>query len=244
MEKYILRLDDACPTMNKKAWENIENILDKYHITPIVGVIPNNKDKLFNWEFDENFWTETVERWKSKNWTIAIHGYEHLYHNCVTCIHSEFSELSYDEQKDKIEKGLAILKDYNVYPTCFFAPGHTFDNTTVDVIRDIGSIDFISDGYALKPYKYRDMVFFPSIFDTPHKTLPFGIFTFILHPNFEPEERIKMLEEFLCENHDKFVNADELYESVDKNRRRTIFELIIEPTIETLRKIRNSIAKR
>ena len=43
--KYILRLDDACPTMDVAKWDRIEKICDKFLIRPIIAVVPNNKDK-------------------------------------------------------------------------------------------------------------------------------------------------------------------------------------------------------
>ena len=46
MIKYIFRLDDACPSMNHEKWNRILSIFDKYNISPIIAVIPNNQDKL------------------------------------------------------------------------------------------------------------------------------------------------------------------------------------------------------
>lgn len=37
MAYFILRLDDACPQMNKKKWEDMEKLLNQYGIQPIVG---------------------------------------------------------------------------------------------------------------------------------------------------------------------------------------------------------------
>ena len=45
MVRYIIRLDDASPTMNWSKWNAIFEILDKFHIKPIIAVIPNNEDK-------------------------------------------------------------------------------------------------------------------------------------------------------------------------------------------------------
>ena len=56
MQKYIVRLDDACPTMDRKKWNRFFDILDKYNIKPIVAVIPNNEDKnMLIDEYDKNF---------------------------------------------------------------------------------------------------------------------------------------------------------------------------------------------
>ena len=41
---YLIRLDDACPTMDVVKWDKIEKMLDKYHIKPMVGIVPANND--------------------------------------------------------------------------------------------------------------------------------------------------------------------------------------------------------
>lgn len=66
MLSYIIRLDDATPRMNPQGWQAVEDILDKYGVKPIVGIIPDNRDPLFIWKEDPDFWTETVQRWQNK----------------------------------------------------------------------------------------------------------------------------------------------------------------------------------
>ena len=44
MSKYIMRLDDAAEKMNVEKWLRMEQLLDKYSIKPLVGVIPACKD--------------------------------------------------------------------------------------------------------------------------------------------------------------------------------------------------------
>ena len=76
MQKYLIRLDDACPTMDSKKWGRIEKIIEKLP-PPMVGVIPANKDKRQMCEApDEHFWGK-VRRWQEKGWVIALHGYDH-----------------------------------------------------------------------------------------------------------------------------------------------------------------------
>ena len=43
--KYLLRFDDIAPNMNWRLFYKIKELLIKYKIKPILGVIPNNKDK-------------------------------------------------------------------------------------------------------------------------------------------------------------------------------------------------------
>ena len=50
--KYLLRFDDIAPNMNWRLFYKIKELLIKYKIKPILGVIPNNKDKeLKNFQF-------------------------------------------------------------------------------------------------------------------------------------------------------------------------------------------------
>ena len=44
---YLIRLDDASEYMNVDNWAMIEELLEKYGIKPIVGIIPKNEDKEF-----------------------------------------------------------------------------------------------------------------------------------------------------------------------------------------------------
>lgn len=79
MGKYILRLDDACEKMDIEKWNRIESLLDKYGIKPLVGVIPSCQDpSMDEYQFDDSFW-DKVNRWIAKKWTIAMHGYKHVF---------------------------------------------------------------------------------------------------------------------------------------------------------------------
>ena len=43
---YLVRLDDACPQMNRLRWQRIENILDKYDV--IITNPPIKADGRYN----------------------------------------------------------------------------------------------------------------------------------------------------------------------------------------------------
>ena len=133
MAKYIIRLDDACPKRDIKKWDKIECLLDKYNIRPLVGIIPNCKDPdMEKYSEDSNFWIGRVKSWKEKNWTLALHGYEHVFVTEDAGINpvnkkSEFAGLSLEEQREKIRNGIEVLRKYGIEPNVFFAPAHTFD---------------------------------------------------------------------------------------------------------------------
>ena len=62
MSQYILRLDDASDYMDIKKWQRMEELLDRYGIKPLVGVIPDNRDSslIDTYEQDPEFWDKTA----------------------------------------------------------------------------------------------------------------------------------------------------------------------------------------
>ena len=40
--EYIVRLDDACPTMDAPRWSEVESLLVRHDVKPIVAVVPAN----------------------------------------------------------------------------------------------------------------------------------------------------------------------------------------------------------
>jgi len=220
MARYIIRLDDACPQMDIVKWTKMEEILDKYGIKPIVGVIPDNKDPMFSYGDDGMFWDKCL-MWQNKSWTLAIHGLNHFlskhkaggYFQKSHSVKSEWAGLPEEKQYEMLKSGMDILKQKNLKPTCFFAPCHTYDINTVRAIQKYNREHetlYISDGYALRPYYKNNIWFLPSLFDAPHKMIGNGYYTFVFHPNNMNESSFEKLEEFINSNVDKFVNADDV----------------------------------
>lgn len=212
---YILRLDDASDYMDIEKWTRIEELLDKYNIKPIVGIIPDNKDKslIEKYKKDKNFW-QKAKKWKNKGWTIALHGCNHEYITDDGGINpvnrrSEFAGVSYEEQCRKIENGIKILEKYEVYPEIFFAPSHTFDLNTIKALREKSNIRIISDTIANDVYYKYDMYFIPQQ-SGKVRTLPFKIVTFCYHPNIMEEKDFQILEDFLNKYNKKFVTVKEV----------------------------------
>lgn len=209
MSKYILRLDDAAPCANWENWERMELLLDQYGITPLVGVIPNCRDKQINrFEKREDFW-ELVQKWSEKGWTVAMHGYDHVYVTCEGGVNpvnlkSEFAGLSLNAQKEKIRKGIAIFRKYQIEPRVFFAPAHTFDQNTIQAIKEESNICIISDTVAYDRY-YQDGITYVPQQSGQVRKLPFRCVTFCYHPNTCDDNSFKTLEKFLEKNKEKFV---------------------------------------
>ncbi len=186
--KYLIRLDDACPTMSQERWNAFEELFDEFSICPIVAVIPNNADPAMVIDSpDGNFW-EKVRTWQNKGWEIALHGYTHKMRktNVKQVLpfydRSEFSGLSYYEQAQKISSGIDIFKQQSVETRIFVAPAHSFDYTTLNVLQNETKIEIVSDGIALNFYYVGKLIFIPQQLSR-FSLKPFGLWTICLHPN-------------------------------------------------------------
>lgn len=248
MGKYIIRLDDACSTMNHANWNRMEQLLDKYSIKPIVGIIPDNKDKDFSWEKDEEFWKRALN-WQKKGWTIAQHGLHHVLHRYEKIkehyqlshsTNTEFTGIPLQEQINMLQKGNEMIKEHGIYPCCFFAPAHTYDLNTVEALKKIEGIEFISDGYALRIFKKDDMNFLPSICDGPFH-LPFGLYTYVFHPSVMKERDFLRIEKFLEKNYKNVISVDRI--NWRNIRKQGLIGIFLEYSIFFLRAIRKKVQK-
>lgn len=152
---YLLRFDDICPAMNWAVWDQVETSLREHHIKPIVAVVPDNRDPSLNVAPPvADFW-DRVRAWQGSGWTIGMHGFQHRYVTAKAGIvglnaRSEFAGLPRDEQTQKIRAGLEIFRSRDVTPEVWIAPGHSFDEATVEVLTQLG-LRRISDGFFRRP---------------------------------------------------------------------------------------------
>lgn len=209
MAKYIMRLDDACHRMNIDKWSRMESILDKYGVRPLVGVVPKIEDEeMMEYDYNPDFWN-IVDRWKSKDWSIALHGYEHDCKSKNGGLHpvnnrSEFAGVSLEEQKRKIKAGYEILKENKVAPVAFFAPAHTFDENTIEALKTETDIRIVSDTISNKPYCKYGVTFVPQQTGRV-RSLPLDTVTFCYHPNKMCDDDFKKMETFIQKHYKSFV---------------------------------------
>ena len=224
MSKYIMRLDDACEKRNIKNWERIEELLDKYGVKPLVGVIPNCEDTMMNkYKKDIDFWKK-VSIWQDKGWKIALHGYNHVYSTNYGGINpvnkrSEFAGEPLEVQCEKIRSGITIFKDHNISPLVFFAPSHTFDKNTINAIKMESDIRIISDTIASDSYCEDGITYVPQQSGSVRK-LPFHTITFCYHPNTMNEDSFLKLENFLDRNYMNFIS----FPLCETKRKRNIYD--------------------
>ena len=209
MGKYIMRLDDACERRNIENWDRIESLLDEYGIKPLVGVIPCCHDQAMEkYPEDVNFW-ERCHAWHDKGWTVAMHGYNHVYTTQNGGINpvnkrSEFAGVPYEIQKEKICQGVLLMKEHGINPQVFFAPSHTFDCNTIRALKTASNIRIISDTVATDAYYADGFTFIPQQ-SGKVRALPFKITTFCYHPNDMSETSFQQLETFLKRYSGNFI---------------------------------------
>ncbi len=225
---YILRLDDAAEYMDEAKWKRMEQLLDRYGVKPIFGVIPHSEDPdLLAYGKVEGFW-EWMRQWISKEWTPALHGYTHVFETNEGGLNpvntrSEFAGVPYERQCEKIRSGYETLKANNIIPEIFFAPAHTFDENTLKALAQETPIRIISDTVANDVYFEKGFYFIPQ--QSGHvRKLPFKTVTFCYHPNIMTDAHFEELEQFLKENAARFVSVRQLNL---KSRKKSILDKVL-----------------
>ena len=218
---YYIRLDDACEKRHQENWDRVEEILDRFQIKPLVGIIPHCEDSAMGIYCEDPAFWQRVKLWKKKGWALALHGYTHV---CITDQgglnpvnkRSEFAGVPLEKQKEKIRKGIAVLNKHGIEPKIFFAPSHTFDKNTLIALKECSDIRIISDTIANKPYSQCGFTFIPQQ-SGKVRNLPLDTVTFCYHPNTMKNTDFVELVNFLNANRIKFKDFPEEQISRNKN---------------------------
>ncbi len=215
MSLYLLRLDDASDYMDIEKWQRMEDLLDKYGIKPLVGIIPDNQDPslIETYDQDSAFW-DKIAHWKEKGWELALHGCYHKYTTEDGGINpvnrrSEFAGVPLSEQKKMIRHGVDVLKSHDIEPKVFFAPSHTFDKNTLIALREESDIRIISDTIANDVYFKNGFYFIPQQSGRVRK-LPFRVCTFCYHPNMMKDADLEELSDFLDSMNGRFTTFSKI----------------------------------
>lgn len=187
--RYLIRLDDACPTMDNVRWSRLEGIFDELGIQPLVAVVPDNHDPVLQVDMpDPAFW-DRVRSWVSKGWTIAMHGNQHVFHavdrrRLILPFYdrSEFAGLLLDEQSEKIRSAWSLFEAQGINPSVWIAPAHCFDRVTLAALHTQTPIRIISDGIARNTFFENNFFWLPQQLWSlaPRRS---GLWTICLHPN-------------------------------------------------------------
>lgn len=187
--RYLIRLDDACPTMRHAAWEQMEALLDSMGIRPIVGVVPENADPDLILDAPSHCFWHRVRGWQAKGWEIGLHGHRHVFHPIDRSRlllpfydRSEFAGLTLEEQAGKIRAAWEVFRREGVRPGVWIAPAHCFDTATLDALQRETPIRTVSDGLALDQFHAHGFRWLPQQL-WALEPRSFGLWTVCLHPN-------------------------------------------------------------
>ncbi len=218
----LIRLDDIAANMNWDMMEKSERLFDEYKIKPVIGVIPNNKDKeLLSYPKKNNFWDQ-VRKWREKGWEISMHGFTHVYDKTSKKEDyfgygggSEFCGHSLEVQSSRIKNGLNKFNDENIEIKSFFAPNHTYDNNTFTALKNSG-INEVIDVYGLMPYLENNIKFIPQLFYRVY-ALPFGIQATQIHLNYWKQKDLDSFEKFIKKKLNKIITYDQTLQKINNN---------------------------
>ena len=187
VSQFLVRFDDICPTMNWALWTEIETVLDESGVKPILAVIPDNKDHGLVVNAPRSSFWDNVRNWKDKGWAVGLHGYQHLYVTTQSGVlrlqdRSEFAGLSYDQQLTKLNRAIEIFRREGIEPDLWVAPSHSFDWTTVRILKELG-LHTISDGLSRFPYRDSNGLLWVPQQLWRFRNVPAGVWTVCFHHN-------------------------------------------------------------
>lgn len=207
------RLDDIAPTMCWEKFEKLKSLFENYNIKPLLGIIPDNEDPSLKHDTARpDFWS-IMRALKEKGWSIAQHGYKHLYLTQNAGMlgvnnRSEFSGLSFQQQYDAIKKGQELLHQQALQTDIWMAPAHSYDENTLKALVAL-KFRYITDGYSLYPYNLEGLTFIPCQTSLP-KRLPFGVLTICLHSNTMNDSAIVKIDEFIKTHRQYCINFNDV----------------------------------
>ena len=237
--EYIIRLDDACPTMDAARWSKVESLLARHSLKPIVAVVPANTDPgLVRGPGNGKFW-EQARGWAAAGWMIAMHGYSHALRPSASGIisvnrTSEFVGLPLEEQKRRIRDGLKLLQGNHLTPKAWVAPAHGMDKNTIEALRTESDIRVISDSFARRPVNRLGFTWIPQQLWRPRR-MPDGLWTICLHPNEMSQADMVSLSSFIDNHKGDFPDP---WEAASRAVPRDVSDMIFEAAFALALRIR------
>lgn len=213
--RYLLRFDDLCPTMNWKLWDEVEAILERHQLRPLLAVVPDNQDPELQFAPPAlGFWSR-VRNWQARGWNIALHG---LHHKFITSDPglvgvnqlSEFAGLSASVQKEKLARALAIFRQENIIADAWAAPAHSFDQTTLNCLAEFG-LQIVSDGLFLFPQTDAQGFFWLPQQLSDFRSFPIGVFTICFHPNHWNQSQLRAFEQKVIAYRNRITSLQEIH---------------------------------
>jgi predicted deacetylase len=209
--QYILRFDDLCPTVSAGRWRQCVELIEEFALQPILAVVPDNRDPLLEVSPPQpGFWDEMRDL-EHGGAAIALHGYRHTRNSNSAGLlplnrSSEFAGIAFETQRDWIRQGLKILRDHGLNPRLWVAPWHSFDRSTLAVLREEG-ISALSDGFARVPVLRGGLVWIPQQLWAPME-MKEKLWTICLHPNTMESAQVDAMRSFLGAHGGQFTSVE------------------------------------
>ena len=212
--KIAVRLDDITPDMDWEKFRRLETLLDKYHIAPLLGIVPDNQDENLMrnpvmLDFDKQ-----IKKWEAKGWGLAMHGWKHIYTTKKGGLFplnnfSEFAGVPKEKQRKMIFDGIEKLQRQGIRTNIFMAPAHSFDKATLEVLKEAG-FQYITDGFGVNPYEWKGLTFLPIAFQK-NKDIEKedGYTTLVFHTNTMNEQDFLNFEKVLEKHKEDFISYEE-----------------------------------
>lgn len=214
--KIAVRLDDVTPDMDWESFYRFKELLDRYGIKPLIGIVPDNMDtNLMCDKKREDFWIFIKELYGA-GWCIAMHGYQHVYTTKKGGLFplnhfSEFAGVPYKKQKEMLSEGKKILQEHGINTNIFMAPGHSFDRDTLRILSEL-DFQYVTDGFGSQPYRETksNLIFLPIAFHSKVEiTRRRGYTTLVYHLNGMSSKQFKKQEKLFQEYKDQFISFEE-----------------------------------
>lgn len=235
---FILRFDDICPTMRWDIWSEIEEALVSSGLKPVLAVVPDNQDRVLQpCRPDQNFW-ERARRWQQLGWTIAMHGYQHLYVArdgglVTTRKKSEFASLPAGEQKEKLRRGMEIFRREGIQSHVWIAPGNAFDDVTASLLPQLG-IDTISAGWFWRPFIGRHQMTWVPCQLSILRPVPPGLWSVCYHHNNWTSSDMTEFKEGLQRYRNSIISLDEALAQFPPSRAKWCYHFCTSPRLSAL----------
>lgn len=131
---------------------------------------------------------------------------------------SEFAGLSFEKQKEMLEKGTAVLKQNGITTDLFMAPAHSYDRNTLKALKELG-YRRMTDGFGRRPYTWQGMTFYPISFMMSRSLKKKrGYSTLVIHSNEISDEGMERYRKMFAEHKDKFISYDAYLEQESVRR--------------------------
>jgi predicted deacetylase len=209
--QYLLRIDDLCPTVSARRWQQFQALIEEFQLQPILAVVPDNQDpELQVSPPDPAFW-DCMRALQTTGAAIGLHGYRHICKSrgrSLVDLHriSEFAGVAVETQQAWIGKGAGILRGHGLDPNIWVAPRHGFDKHTIEALLGEG-ISLLSDGFARAPFLRSGMTWIPQQLWAPVEKER-GLWTVCVHPNTAGDAEIAALRGFLAAHKAQFTSLD------------------------------------